>query len=35
MWVGAVWVHSVIICAFNVCLIEIGPGMAVKCGFTK
>ena len=29
---GAVWVLS---CAINVCLVCIGTGMAVDCGFTK
>ena len=32
---GAVWVWFVLTCALNVCLVCIGPGMAVDCGFTK
>ena len=32
---GAVWVWLVLTCALNVCLVCIGPGMAVDCGFTK
>ena len=35
VWVQAVWVDFVLICALNVCLVCIGPGMAVGCGFTK
>ena len=31
----AVWVQLVLICVLNVCLVCIGPGMAVDCGFTK
>ena len=26
------WVQFVLICALNVCLVCIGPGMAVDCG---
>ena len=32
---GAVWVWLVLTCALNVCLVCIGPGMAVDFGFTK
>ena len=32
---GAVWVWFVLNCELNVCLVCIGPGMAVDCGFTK
>ena len=32
---GAVWLWLVLTCALNVCLVCIGPGMAVDCGFTK
>ena len=32
---GAVWVWFVLTCALNVCLVCIGPRMAVDCGFTK
>ena len=32
---GAVWEGLVLTCALNVCLVCIGPGMAVDCGFTK
>ena len=32
---GDVWVWFVLTCALNVCLVCIGPGMAVDCGFTK
>ena len=32
---GAVWVWLVLICVLNGCLVCIGPGMAVDCGFTK
>ena len=32
---GAVWVWFVLTCALNVCLVCIGSGMAVDCGFTK
>ena len=32
---GAVWVWLVLTYALNVCLVCIGPGMAVDCGFTK
>ena len=32
---GAVWVWFVLTCALNVCLVCIGPGMALDCGFTK
>ena len=35
VWVRAVWVQFVLNCALNVCLVCIGPGMAVDCGFTK
>ena len=31
MWVQAVWVQLVLICALNVCLVCIGPRMAVDC----
>ena len=33
--IGAVWVWLVLTCALNVCLVCIGPGMAVDCGFSK
>ena len=33
--VRAIWVQFGLICALNVCLVCIGPGMAVDCGFTK
>ena len=32
---GAVWVWLALTCALNVCLVCIGSGMAVDCGFTK
>ena len=32
---GAVWLRLVLTCALNGCLVCIGPGMAVDCGFTK
>ena len=32
---GAVWVWLVLTYALNGCLVCIGPGMAVDCGFTK
>ena len=32
---GAVWVWFVLTSALNVCLVCIGPGMAMDCGFTK
>ena len=32
---GAVWVWFVLTCVLNVCLVYIGPGMTVDCGFTK
>ena len=32
---GSVWVWFVLTCALNVCLVCIGPGMAVDCQFTK
>ena len=33
--VWAVWVDVVLTYALNGCLVCIGPGMAVDCGFTK
>ena len=33
--VWAVWVWFVLICVLNFCLVDIGPGIAVDCGFTK
>ena len=35
LWVGAVWVNCVLIYVLISALVCIGPGMAVKCGFTK
>ena len=31
----AVWVWLVLICVLKGCLVCIGPGMAVDCGFTR